>query len=323
MSEADAKNYQAGINRVEFKSDGEKMVGNLFLPVGYNQGDKLPAAVTVGSLTSVKEQMSGLYAKKLAELGFAALAFDYRFYGESGGAPRQYESPNKHIADISSAVAFLKTLPLVDANKIGGLGICTGSGYMAVAAANDKNIRAYAGVAMWIPNGDSNLLLYGGESGVQAKRAAEQAAMKEVEQTGKVEYLLAYGNRPDDPVAAARASHSGPMEYYYDSSRGTIPEWTNRFAVMSWEEWLDYSPLPAAAKINTPTLIIHSDNAALPDNARQFYNAIKAPKNLIWTKDAHFDFYDKESLVTTSGQAVAKHFRETLTADNQAAKTNK
>lgn len=53
--------------------------------MNYKQGDKLPAVVVVGSLTSVKEQMSGLYAQKLADQGIVALAFDYRFFGEWGG----------------------------------------------------------------------------------------------------------------------------------------------------------------------------------------------------------------------------------------------
>lgn len=320
-NEIKTEHLKTGMNRVEFTSEGERMIGTLFLPTSYKAGDKLPAIVIVGSLTSVKEQMATLYARKLNEQGFAALAFDYRFFGESGGEPRQYESPKKHIADISSAVAYLKTLHVVDPERIGGLGICTGSGYMAVAAAKDKNIRSYAGVAMWIPSAESNLELYGGEDGVRAKREAGRTAVQKYEQTKKADYLLAYGNRPNDLAAAARASHSGPMEYYYDAARGVIPEWTNRFAVMSWEEWLDYAPLGAATKINVPTLVIHSDNAALPENARKFYEAIKAPKDLVWTKDAHFDFYDKEPLVTASARAVGEHFKNSLTTNRKTAAT--
>lgn len=308
MSEAKAKNFKPGMNRVEFQSEGEKMVGTLFLPANYQEGDKLPAVVIVGSLTSVKEQMSALYGKKLSEQGLAALAFDYRFFGESGGLPRFFESPEKHIADISSAVTYLQTLPMIDRKRIGGLGIRTGSGYMGVAASRDKGIKSLAAVALWIPTAESNLLLYGGDDGVQKRKEAGRQALAKYAQSKRVDYLLAYSNKPDDPTA----SHSGTMEYYFDKSRGLIPAWTNKFAVMSWEEWLDYSPLSAAEKITVPTLMIHSDNAALPEAAKKFYDQIKAEKNLIWTKDAHFDFYDQEPVVSNAVKAVADHFRRSL-----------
>ena len=46
----------------------------------------------------------------LAERGLAALAFDHRFFGESGGEPRQFENPAAKIEDIRNAVtALLRT----------------------------------------------------------------------------------------------------------------------------------------------------------------------------------------------------------------------
>ena len=82
-----AKDFKAGKNRVEFTSGNERLLGDLYLPPNYKAGDKLAAIVVGGSWTSVKEQMAGLYAAKLTESGFATLAFDHRFWGESGGAP--------------------------------------------------------------------------------------------------------------------------------------------------------------------------------------------------------------------------------------------
>ena len=58
------------------------MVGNLFLPEG---DEPAGVVVAVGPLTSVKEQAAGAYARAMAERGYAALAFDYRYFGESGG----------------------------------------------------------------------------------------------------------------------------------------------------------------------------------------------------------------------------------------------
>ncbi|MGL4622837.1 alpha/beta hydrolase [Chroococcidiopsis sp.] len=139
-------NLKPGLNRVTFQSEGEKLVGNLYLPANYKAGDKLPTVVVAGSWTTVKEQMAGLYARKLSEQGYAALAFDFRFYGESGGEPRNFESPSAKVTDIKNAVAFLQTIDPVDRDRIVGLGICASAGYMAVATAEDPQIKAFAAV---------------------------------------------------------------------------------------------------------------------------------------------------------------------------------
>jgi uncharacterized protein len=87
----------------EFEGEGETLVGTLFLPVKKAVG----VVVASGPLTSVKEQAAGAYAKAMAERGFAALAFDHRYLGESGGQPRQLENPLARIEDIKNAATAL------------------------------------------------------------------------------------------------------------------------------------------------------------------------------------------------------------------------
>ena len=82
--------------RFGFRSAGDSLVGILYLPTTPPKG----VVVTTGPLTSVKEQAAGVYAQALAKRGYAALAFDHRTFGESGGAPRQFESPEGKASDI-------------------------------------------------------------------------------------------------------------------------------------------------------------------------------------------------------------------------------
>ena len=71
---------------VTFESQNETLVGTLFLPNTYQDGDRLPGVVVTGAWTTVKEQMPSTYATQLAHRGYAALVFDFRGWGESQGS---------------------------------------------------------------------------------------------------------------------------------------------------------------------------------------------------------------------------------------------
>ena len=88
------------------------------------QQSGLPAIAMSGPFGATKEQSSGLYAMKMAERGFIALAFDPSFTGESSGEPRRTASPDINTEDFMAAVDFLSKLPEVDAERIGIIGIC-------------------------------------------------------------------------------------------------------------------------------------------------------------------------------------------------------
>lgn len=119
---------------------GIELVGDLYLPQG--AAEKLAAVAVAGPFGAVKEQCAGLYAEELASRGFAALAFDPSFIGESGGAVRNVASPDINTEDFSAAVDFLCTKDLIDPEKVGILGICGWGGMALNAAAMDTRIKA-------------------------------------------------------------------------------------------------------------------------------------------------------------------------------------
>ena len=301
-----AQNLKPGINRVTFQSEGTTLVGNLYLPASYKSGDKLPAIVVAGAWITVKEQMPAVYAKKLSEQGFAALAFDFRYYGESGGEPRQYESASAKVQDIKNAISYLQSLPAIDSDRIAGLGICFGAGYMARVAAEDNRLKSFATVAAWMHDAESLKKLFG-EDVIQKRMQAGIAARKAYEQTGKVELVPAFTTE-NNPLAAM----TGEPIYYGNPQRGSIPEWKNQFALMSWPEWIVFDALAVAPRVKTPALFVHSDGSALPENVKRFYNTMPGSKKLFWTEGQYLDFYDKEPYVTKAVEAVTEHFQSTL-----------
>lgn len=126
---------------------GIELCGDLYLPK--ESGGKLAAVAVSGPFGAVKEQCSGLYAEELASRGFAALAFDPSFIGESGGEARNVASPDINTEDFSAAVDFLSTRDFVDPEKVGILGICGFGGMALNAAAMDTRIKATVASTMY------------------------------------------------------------------------------------------------------------------------------------------------------------------------------
>ena len=85
---------------------GIELVGDLYMPKG--AVSKLAAIAVAGPFGAVKEQCAGLYAEELASRGFAALAFDPSFIGESGGQVRNVASPDINTEDFSAAALLKK-----------------------------------------------------------------------------------------------------------------------------------------------------------------------------------------------------------------------
>ena len=111
--------------------------------------DKLPAIAVSGPFGAVKEQSSGLYAQKMAELGFLTIAFDPSYTGESSGTPRYVASPDINTEDFCAAVDLLSVQENVDPERIGIIGICGWGGMAINAAAIDTRIKATAAMTMY------------------------------------------------------------------------------------------------------------------------------------------------------------------------------
>ncbi|EAY27229.1 alpha/beta hydrolase [Microscilla marina] len=306
--------HQTSIKKVRFQSEGAQLVGHLYYPPNFTPDQTLPAIVVSGSWTTVKEQMAGSYAQQLAAQGFITLAFDFRNFGESEGAPRFYESPALKQVDIQNAVAYLASLPEVDPTKIGALGVCAGAMYTLMAAAENDKIRAVVTVASWLHDAEAVKLFYGGEEGVKAKIKAAQTAKQMYADNGTVRYI------PTISTEDETAAMYGAYDYYLNPQRGAVSQWSaDKFAVMSWEDWLTTDPMPTAAHLKVPTLMIHSDGAVLPQYTKNYFTKIATTdKKLHWMDTElespfhQFSYYDQADEMKEAVTEASQWFAQKL-----------
>lgn len=99
------------------------------------------------------------------------------------------------------------------------------------------------------------------------------------------------------------------VPYYTEEARGLIPQYDNRFNLASWEPWLTYDSVSLGAKLDRPTLIVHSEAAAVPKGAHQFFALLKGDARELWLEGVtQFDFYDRAEPVSKAAGAIAEHF---------------
>lgn len=280
---------------MRFKVGDATLVGNLHLPQGKGPH---PAVVTGGPMTSVKEQVMGTYAAALAARGIAALAIDHRHYGESGGVPRQYEYYPHKIEDLQSAIDALAVRPETDSGRLGAVGICLGSGYLAHAIKDRSDVKAFAAIAGYYR--DVPAILTADPEGFDQKVAQGREARLHYETTGEVVTVPAVALDQD-----AAMTLQSTFDYY--AGRAAHPNYTNAFAIMSREHFLQFNVQSAAPSLRVPFLMLHGPNALNPSWADKFYAAVPGAKERKTVNaENQTTFYDNPSIVEEAADHVAQ-----------------
>ncbi|MBR4564713.1 MAG: alpha/beta hydrolase [Paludibacteraceae bacterium] len=269
---------------------------------------KHPALAVSGPFGATKEQSSGLYAMKMAERGFIALAFDPSFTGESSGEPRRTASPDINTEDFMAAVDYLSKLPEVDANRIGIIGICGWGGIALNAAAADPRIKATVVSTMYdmtrvsgngyFDSADSEDARHEARVALAAQRLAAPAAMA----GGVIDPL------PDDAPQFVKDYHD-----YYKTARGYHTRSGNSndgWRVIGTQAFANTRFLYYINEIRSAVLVMHGEKAHsryfgeaayhyMVDGKAEGYKTVVAPNPrpenkelLIIPGASHCDLYD-------------------------------
>lgn len=304
--------------KITFKNIAWDNAGILQFPADFDQNKKYPTIVTMHPIGSCKEQTAGnIYGKALAEAGFVVLTFDASFQGESGGTPRYIENPFHRTDDVRYAIDYLETLPYVDADKIGILGVCGGGTYSLNIAMTERRIKAVVSIT---GVNFGRLLRDGFAGGSPMEVLNNVAAQRSAEAKGGG--LLTINMLPES-VEAAKKDGVEDIDIleatdYYKTSRGqtkggaTSAVYSRMSIGMSWDAFYLSETL-----LTQPILVVIGDKpggfGAFRDGYEIVRRAASEKKELLVVKGySHYDLYDQPEPVRQALEKAIPFFKENL-----------
>jgi len=251
---------KVNIHPVNYQLNGLTIAANIYTPANYDPSKKYPAVVVAHPNGGVKEQVAGLYAQRLAESGYIAIAADAAYQGASGGLPRNVDKPAFRIEDIHGMADFITQYAGVDANRLGLLGICGGGGYSLKAAQTDKRFKAVATLSMF----NSGLVRRNGfmSSGLatiqqRLKQASDARALEAA--GGEVRYV-GDAKLTDEEIAKLPFDlYREGFEYY--GKTHAHPNSTFRYTVSSLLDLMEFDAATNMDLINQPLLMMAGSKA--------------------------------------------------------------
>ena len=293
--------------KVTFETQyGLTLAADLYTPK--NAEGKLAAIAVSGPFGAVKEQSSGLYAMRMAERGFVALAFDPSYTGESSGTPRRTASPDINTEDFMAAVDYLSKLDNVDPERIGIIGICGWGGIALNAAAADPRIKATVASTMYDMTRVSGNGYFDSEDKEESRHAAREAMGHQ-----RLADPMAMAGGVVDPLPEDAPQFVKDYHAYYKTPRGYHARSGNSndgWRAIGTQAYANARFLYYINEIRSAVLVMHGEKAHsryfgeaayhyMVDGRAEGYNFIGKPnpnpenKQLLIVPGAtHCDLYD-------------------------------
>lgn len=298
---------------VKFIAHGLQVAGILNIPESAG-AEKHPTIVCVHPGSSCKDQTAGIYAQKLAELGYVTLAFDASYQGESEGEPRYAEEPAARVEDIRCAVDYLTTLDCVDENRIGVLGVCAGGGYAVNAAMTERRIKAVGTVV------GANIGRVYRETldPIPTLEAIGQQRTAEVRGAESMITNWIPGSQAEREQAGINDIDIVEAVDYYTTPRGQSPNSPNKLKFTSLGSVLGFDAFNLADILLTQPLqiIIGNKQGAFGSyrDGHELYNKAASKKKHLFILEgvSHYDLYDQPEPVRKAVEKLNEFYKENL-----------
>ncbi len=294
-------------SEIAFDSGGEACAAWLYAAEGDapgGDGRPVPIVVMAHGLSGTRRDRLGPFAERFATAGAAALVFDHRGFGDSGGEPDRFD-PRLQLEDWRAAIAQARSLPGVDPARVVTFGSSMGGGNALAAAAGDRRIAAAISQVPFL------------DIVTQARRPPLRAAVRALWAAARDGCLPAVGAPHEAAFINAPAAEAGWRRVV---AGGEDSRWRNR-ASARWLLGRPYRPVRHARSLHCPWLVCvgEGDRVARPGPA--IAATRRAPLGELRTYPGvdHFDVYDgpvHEALVADQLAFLRRHV---LTAPGRRA----
>jgi alpha-beta hydrolase superfamily lysophospholipase len=236
-----------------------------------------PIVVMAHGLSGTRRDRLGPFAERFAAAGIAALVFDHRGFGDSGGEPDLFD-PARQLDDWRAAIAYARSLPGIDAERVATFGSSMGGGNALAAAADDRHVAAAVSQVPFL------------DIWMQAYRSSPRVVARMLIAAARGSYLPAVGQPHEAAFINAPESEAGWRRVV---AIGEDSRWRNRVSAR-WLLGAPYRPGRLARRLQCPWLVCvgEADRVARPGPA--IAAARRAPFGELRTYPGvdHFDIYD-------------------------------
>ncbi|KJZ39327.1 MULTISPECIES: alpha/beta hydrolase [Pseudomonas] len=273
----------------------------LYLPVGV---EKPPIVVLGHGLGAVREMRLDAFSERFAAAGIATLAFTYRYFGDSGGRPRQLMSVKRQLADWDAALDFVKGCADVDGRRVAVWGSSFGGGHAITVASRHPELLAAISQCPFTDGLASAAAL-----GVKGSLQVTPVLLRDfaARLLGRPPVMVPIAAVPGQP--ALMNAHDALPGYLALVPKGMV--FVNHVAARVLPEIMAYRPGRSASKVKLPILFCVSTTDTVTPPEQTIALVRKAPHGETKLYAAgHFEFYMGdafEELVKDQTQFLTKH----------------
>jgi uncharacterized protein len=281
---------------------GDQLDAWVYMP---DRPGPLPVVVMAHGIGGIKAGGLAPFAQRFASSGFAAVAFDYRHWGDSTGEPRQFLSVRRQLQDYRSALAWVRAQEEFDSARMFVWGTSFAGMHIVELAAIEPGL---AGAIAQSPLVDG----VAGLTNIPPARALRLTAHALADLAGSV-----FGRRPRYLPISVPPGRLGVIATddamigmaRLDPGDGS---WSNEITARSLLDVTAHRPVRHARNARCPLLMVVAEHDTMAPTGPALAVAARAPRGELYrSRGGHYDVYagglDHENVLRVETSFLHRH----------------